>query len=196
MGATTKTIDMSNVKEGGNFNKHRVPEGDYKAKILKVEDAESKADKGFQYLFTIQLDKFSSYKYPYYCKLVDNQLWKLRNLLVAAGKNVPKKRMKLDPNTVVGKWIGVTMEDDEYDGKMQSNIAAVFPVSELAEGSFDEADADADADEVADTDIAVDDDDTGEEPAKKKGKKEKDKKGKKKGKVTEGDMEELDLEDL
>jgi hypothetical protein len=33
MGATARTIDLTNVKEGGNFNKKRIPSGDYLAKI-------------------------------------------------------------------------------------------------------------------------------------------------------------------
>lgn len=130
---TPKVIDFSNVKDAGQFNPHQVPMGDYLAKIVKVEDGESKKSKAFQYVFTIKLVKFSSYGYPYYCVLQENQLWKLRNLLVAAGQNVPKKRIKLDPSRVVGKLIGVTMEDDEYEGKMKSVIASVFPASELGD---------------------------------------------------------------
>jgi hypothetical protein len=152
--ASAKVVDFSNVKEGGgSFNKHRIPSGDYPCKILKVEDAESKSDGGFQYLFTLQPLKFSQYKYPYYCKLQENQLWKLRNLLVAAGITVPKKRMKLDPSKVVGKIVGVTFEDDEYEGRMQSSIASIFPASEL------DADDIPDSDDEDEPEAAVDEDD-------------------------------------
>jgi hypothetical protein len=138
--ATAKVIDLTNVKDGGNFNKKRMPEGDYPARILKVEDTKSGSDEGFMWLFTIQVDKGGTY--PYYCKLVENQLWKVRNLCIAAGMNVPKKRLKLDPEKLVGKRIAVTLEDDEYEGKKQSNIAATFPLSELddyAAGEDDDA---------------------------------------------------------
>ncbi len=128
--ATAKVIDLTNVKDGGNFNKKRMPEGDYAARITKVEDTKSGADEGFMWLFTIVLEKGTG-TYPYYCKLVENQLWKVRNLCIAAGMNVPKKRLKLDPEKLVGKRIAVTLEDDEYEGKKQSNIAATFPLSEL-----------------------------------------------------------------
>ena len=131
---SSKVVDFTNVNDAaGSFNKKRVPSGDYLAKIVKAEDAMAKGDNVFQYLFTIKLEKYSQYAYPYYCKLTENQLWKLRNLLIAAGINVPKKRVKLDPSKVVGKFIGVTMEDDEYDGKLQSSVSAVFPASELGE---------------------------------------------------------------
>jgi hypothetical protein len=151
--ASVRTIDMSNVKDGGGtFNKRRVVAGDYEGKIVKVEDAKVKKGDNegeFQYLFTIVLSSHPANKYPYYCTLVANQLWKLRNLFIAAGKQVPKKKVKLDPNVIVGKTIGVTMEDDEYEGKAQSVIAAVFPASELSavESDDDEDDATDDEDE-------------------------------------------------
>ena len=152
---TSKTVDFTSVKDGGGaFNKHRVPEGDYLATITKVEDAPAKSDDVFQYLFTIKLKKFGSYAYPYYCKLQENQLWKLRNLAIAAGLNVPKKRIKFDPTKVLNKVIGVTMEDDEYEGKLQSNIAALFPAAELMDGNIVDDDEDVEGDEdVEDEDV-------------------------------------------
>lgn len=186
MGASAKAVDFSSVKDGGQFSPKRVLAGDYAAKIVKVEDNESKKTGNFQYLFTIKLEKYSQNSYPYYCQLTENQLWKLRNLLIAAGLNVPKKRMKLDPNKVVGKRIGVTMEDDEYEGKSKSVIAAVFPASELSGEEVD--------DEESDADDAEDTEDEAPEETEEKPKK-KDKKGKKK-KSSEENVEELDISDL
>lgn len=141
--ATPKVVDFTNVKDAaGSFNTKRVPSGDYLGKVVKVEDAPAKGDGVFMYLFTIKLEKYSQYSYPYYCKLTENQLWKLRNLLIAAGINVPKKRIKLDPSKVVGKFIGVTMEDDEYEGKAKSVISSVFPASELGEATDSTSDDD------------------------------------------------------
>lgn len=157
--ATAAAIDFTNVKEGGgSFNKKRQPEGDYKAKVTKVVDAPSKKDQTMQWLFTIQVGSGS---YPYYCKHEENQYWKIRNLLVAAGLTVPKKKVKVDPNKIVGKFIAVTLEDDEYDGKAQSNVAATFPLSELDDDDVpDETEDDVDEDE--------DEDDTPPPPKKKK----------------------------
>lgn len=157
--ATAAAIDFTNVKDGGGaFNKKRQPEGDYKAKVTRVVDAPSKKDNTPQWLFTIQV---GSGTYPYYCKHEENQYWKIRNLLVAAGLTVPKKKVKVDPNKIVGKMIAVTLEDDEYDGKTQSNIAATFPLSELDDDDV----PDEDEDDVEEDD--EDEDDT-PPPAKKK----------------------------
>lgn len=166
--ATSQMVDFSNVKDGGNFNTSQVASGDYLAKITKVEDAKSKGDDTHMYVFTIKLTKHSSYAYPYYCKLQENQLWKLRNLLIAAGMTVPKKRMKLDPNKVVGKTVGVTMEDDEYEGKMKSVVAAIFPAAELMDGSEAVDDDDDETEEEYETEEAdevEDDEDEAEEEA-------------------------------
>jgi hypothetical protein len=178
------------VKERGNFNPKHVPEGDYAAKIVKVEDGESKKDQSFQYIFTIKLQKFSQNSYPYYCKLQENQLWKLRNIAVAAGLNVPKKRMKFDPNKVVGKSIGVTMADDEYEGKLKSVVDAVFPVAELADGGEDVPDDEGFDEESAPTLASDDSEDEAEAPKKSKKKKGKKSKGSK------GELEELNIDDV
>lgn len=158
MTVTARNIDFSKVKDGGNFNKARVPAGDYLAKIVKIEDAPAK-DETPQYLFTIQLVKRASSKLPYYCKLQENQLWKLRNILIAGGLSVPKSKQKVDPNRLLNKLIGVTIEDAEYEGKEQSEIAGVFPAAELGEADDDEVTDDTSDDED------VEDDDTDEEAA-------------------------------
>ena len=111
--ATSTALDFTNVKDGGGgFNKKRQPAGDYPGKVTKVVETNAKKDNKPQWVFTIQVGAGT---YPYYCKLVPEQLWKLRNLLMAAGLNVPKKRIKVDPNVVVGRSIAVTLDDDEND---------------------------------------------------------------------------------
>jgi hypothetical protein len=161
--ASAKTVDFSNVKEAGQFAPRRVPAGDYAAKIVKVEDGKSSKDQEFQYIFTIKLTQFSQNSYPYYCKLQENQLWKLRNLLIAGGINVPKRKASVDPNRLVGKMIGVTMGDDEYDGKEKSTIEAVFPASELDDTAVGGDSEDDDESAYAEDDEDVADDDSDED---------------------------------
>jgi hypothetical protein len=190
--AKAHQLDFTNVKEGGNFSKRHQPAGDYLGKIIKVADAKSKSDGVDMWLYTIEVNGAT---YPLYCKLQENQLWKVRNLFVAAGKNVPKKRVNVDPNSVVGRPIGVTLEDEEYEGKMQSVVQATFPTSELDPSSLSEGDGDDDDDdgETSNPATAPDDDDDEEEAPKPK----KSKKGKK-GKKTADDseLEELDVADI
>lgn len=141
--ASTAILDFSNTKDGVDFNKKRVPAGDYLAKVTRVVDSPTKESKEPQWLFTFQLvDRYTDRKFPYYCKLVENQLWKVRNLFIAAGLAIPKKRVKLDPNRVVGKLVGLTLEDEEYENKLQSQIAAIISASEL-----EDSDSSAEGDE-------------------------------------------------
>lgn len=154
MAATAKVADFTKTKDGGGqFSKKRMPVGDYLAKVVKVEDAESKKDHEFQYLFTIQLVKTPSASYPYYCKITENQLWKLRNLLIAAGISVPKKRVKVDPNKAVGRMIGVSLEDDEYNGREQSVIERIFPAADLNDATDDDEGDDEDQTDETEDDV-------------------------------------------
>lgn len=168
MSASSKNIDFSGVKDGGNFNRRRIPAGDYLATITKIEDAEAK-DGIFQYLVSVKINKLPASVFPYYCKLQENQLWKLRNLLIAAGLTIPKKRMKVDPNRVINRVIGVTIEDDEYDGKEQSTIAGIFPAAELADGYDGEPDepeeeeVEEDEEDILEAEVVEEDDEEEEE---------------------------------
>lgn len=145
--ATKKILDFSNVKEQGNFNPRNVPEGDYLAKVTAVDEGESKSGTD-QWIFTFEVEGVRSGKYPYYCGLVENQLWKIRNLFTAAGITVPKKRVGVDPNKLVGKVVGVELVDDEYEGRMKSVINAIFDKSEVGESDFVADEEDDEEDDV------------------------------------------------
>jgi len=153
--ASVKTLDMTNVKDAtrSGINPKRVAEGDYLARIVSVQDAEVKSGDNqgdFQWLFILSPELHPLAKYPYYCKLDANQLWKIRNLLQSCGINVPKKRIKLDPEKVVGKLVAISLQDDEYEGKMKSTIASIFPPSDMEDTeSTDDEDEDEDEDEEA-----------------------------------------------
>jgi hypothetical protein len=134
MAATKRAVDFTNVKDQGQFQPKRVPAGEYRAKITAVNDHQSDADKNM-WVFTIVLNKHQRASYPYYCGSTEKQAWKIRNLCVAAGIAVPKKRVMIDPNKLVGKEVGVEIDDDEYEGKPKSVLSAFFPVSELTSDS-------------------------------------------------------------
>lgn len=221
MAATKRAVDMTNVKEAGAFNPRRKPEGDYRAKIAKVEDHKSKKGNE-QWVFTIQLADDQRATYPYYCGFEEKEAWKIRNLLIACGKKVPKKRVNVDPNSLVGKEIGISLVDDEYEGKLKSTIDAVFPADDLGEADEpededtdtddedeeDEVDTDDDSDDEDEEDSEDDDDDEEPEPepepVKKKAKKKaaapapakKAAKAKGKKKKAKDDDEDDDLDEI
>lgn len=136
---TKITVDFTNVKDASGINPKQMPEGDYAAIIRKVEEVDKKSG-GKQLLFVIGLQDHANVSYPYYCGYEANVLWKLRNLMISAGVNAPKKAFSFDAEKLEGKALAISLTDDEYDGKMKSVIDAVFPLSEL-EAAEDEDDA-------------------------------------------------------
>lgn len=147
-GATKKAIDFTNVRDKGEFNPRHKPAGDYRMKVVKVQDHVAKGKKvADQWCFTIVLTTDQRSSYPYYASWDPEQAWKIRNLCIAAGIQVPKKRILVDPNKIVGKEIGASLDDEEYEGRMKSVISQVFPVSEL--GGSDEPEDEGD-EEVGD----------------------------------------------
>lgn len=147
MTAAVKVVDFTNVKDGGGFNPVQQTPGDYKAKITKVADHKSHAGNEGWVFSIVTPGGNGRATYPYYCTIDEKSLWKVRNLFIAAGMAVPKKRVKVDPNKLVGKVIGISLDDDEYEGKMKSQIVATFPADELDGDSPDDA-----GDDGADTD--------------------------------------------
>lgn len=160
-----RVLDFTNVKDSSGINPTHVPLGDYKLKIVSVTEGNSKANNP-QWVFVLQSLTLKSATYPYYCTLEEKSLWKLRNLLLAAGLNVPKKRVNVDPARLVNKEIGATLEPEEYEGKWKSIVTAVFPADEVTESPTTPGDAGAE-DDLAEGD-----------------------------EVVEEEMEELDVEDL
>lgn len=141
--ASARAMDFTNVKDGGTFTKKRQAEGDYRGRITKVQDVEAKSDNTPMWLFTVEVNGET---YPYYCKLVENQLWKVRLIFGAAGTVIPKKRMRVDPNKIVGRYVGVTLQDTEYEGKLQSEIRGFIPVDEVV-GNDEDVEDDVEDDE-------------------------------------------------
>lgn len=145
-----EVLDFTDVSDGGGqFNKRRLPEGDYVAKVTKVEEATSKSDNKM-WVFTIQVKHNGvNAEYGHYCILEAKHLWKIRSLWAAAGVVIPKKRVKLDPNAIVGKTIGVTLEDTEYNDKLQSQVRATIPVADV-QGNADDDDVEDDEEDYED----------------------------------------------
>ena len=169
--ATAEILDFTNVKERGNFNTKHIEPGDYTAKITKVTAMEAKSDGEKMWVFTIVLDDHPRAAYPYYVKLVENQLWKLRLLCGAVGVNVGSRKVKIDPNKLVGKALGVAMEDDEYEGRLKSVVAEVFPADEVS-GTPD-GDVEPEEDDLEDEDEDIEEEKPKKRPAKKAAAKKK-----------------------
>jgi hypothetical protein len=148
-------VDFSGVdkeiRSGGRAA--HVPEGDYLAKPVNAELRKSEKS-GSRYLSwrfqVIEPKKFKGKTLYDRTSLKPDALWNLRNLIHAAiGKNVAGKVLNLDPEVVYGKPLMITVEDDEYEGKIRSQIVDYQPKDKYneAEEADDEEDEDDETEE-------------------------------------------------
>lgn len=149
-----EVIDFKDVKDAPSVRPKRLPEGDYLFTITKYEVKPTKENGHKMWSFILVPDAHKSAAYAYRCILTPTSLWKLRNLLIACGMQVPKKQVRVDPTKLVGKKCGGTLEDSEYNDREQSDITAVFPADDLDDdGPTPTTADDADDPEVEDGDL-------------------------------------------
>lgn len=158
-------VDFTDTEGRTGGPSFHFPPSDYAVQVIKAETGHSKEKHTPQLTFTLQVTsgEFKGKKIRYDCYLVPQSLWTLRNLLEAAGKKVPTGQAALDTEKMRGLKFAVTIEDDEYNGKVRSRVTDTFPLSELAAASTKEADEDLTEDEDTetedeDTETEVDDD--------------------------------------
>lgn len=141
-------LDFSKVEERGTINSKHIPEGLHKMRIDNFDDTEASDGVRMLVFYLVPTDaRYKTRRFAYYCKLQANQLWKLRDLLVAAGISVPKSAFNFKPDAAVGKLIAAEVEDETnatYAGR--SNVTGTYGLDILDEdGSIaDEGDDEAD----------------------------------------------------
>jgi hypothetical protein len=154
------------IRSGGGRAAH-VPEGDYLLKIVSHEVRKTKDGTGRYISWRFAIASPAKYKgktvYDI-TSLKPDALWNLRNLIHAAtGKNTAGKVVNFNPETIYGKVIAATLEDDEYtpdDGptKVRSRPADYRPKAELNLAGDDDEDEDEE-DEEEDEEDEEDEDD-------------------------------------
>lgn len=160
-------LDFTKTEERSGWNTRQIPEGIYAAEVVSLQETEAQDGTAMLvYGFQPTDKKYRTRKFPYYCKLQQNQLWKLRDLLVAAGQSVPKKVVNIDPNKIVGAKVAIEIEDDTYNGNVRSTMQSVYSLDlledleddELEDTTEDDLDDDFEDDEEFEEDFDEDDD--------------------------------------
>lgn len=154
--------------QGGGGNK-RYPEGDYKVKFIDWKIVSKRDDpdsKGVQAFFTILEGKYKGQKISDRLWLQDNTLFRIRLFLEAMDVTVPEKKANVNFEKYVGNELGVTLVDNEYNGRTTSQVGDYIDLETLAgadeedDEDEDEEDDDEDEDEDEEEDeLEVDDDD-------------------------------------
>ena len=181
-------VDFEDTESRGGKKSERsahVPEGDYAVKVTKAELGESSEKETPGVFVTMKITNPKKYKDKILRErlwLTKKSLWKVRQFWEACGIKVPSKKVKLDPKKLVGKELAVTVEDDEYEGKIRSQVVDSFMLADYTELKKEEDDLDEDEDESEDEESEEDEDEDEEESDDEEDEDE--------------DLEEVDLDDI
>lgn len=139
-------LDFSKTEERSGWNTKHMPEGLHKMKIDSVQETEAQDGTAMLvYALVPEASAFKARRFPFYCKLQQNQLWKLRDLIVASGGSVPKRAVQIDPGSIVGKSVAVEIEDDNYQGNLRSQVNGTYGLDILDDEDGDSAPDDEEA---------------------------------------------------
>lgn len=161
------TLDFSKVEERSGWNSKEMPEGlhEFKIELVDLKDA-GDGTAMWTYGLRPTNPKYKTRLFPYYCKHQQNQLFKLRDIFIAAGLTVPKKKTGLDPDAPVGKIIAAELTDATGNYAGRSEIDGVYSTNILdgdegaEDGDEEEYDEEADeADEEYEDDAEGEDED-------------------------------------
>jgi hypothetical protein len=178
-------VDFSKVEDGGRI---RVPEGDYRVKIVESRLKDSQAGNSMiVWDFEFLDGKYRGKKITTNTVLTPKSLWVLRKLIDATGSSIPKKLVELDTRKYHDMELGITVTDNEYEDK-NGNSRVSSQVSDFIDPDavkVEDDESDGDLDEITEdkTELKID-----------KGKKGK--KDKKKKKSEDDEVEDLDLDEL
>lgn len=141
-------VDFTDVKSDGP-GRVRLPEGDYKARVKGVKQEESKSgNEMLVWEIEITEGKGKGKSLRTYTVLKKENLWSLKRLLEAMGKKVPNSKVNIDLKKYIGLELAITLTDNEYEGKISSQISDYMPVSILdVEDDEDEDEAEEDESE-------------------------------------------------
>lgn len=158
--AKGRIITLDGTKMQSTGGSVRVPEGDYRAKIKKIQQTETKqGDESMLVLtYTIVDGKYKGKSIVDRIVLRESVFWKLRQVLEALGKKVPNKAFKVDIDKLVGGEVAITVVDGEpYKNRIQSEIGDVQSVDILDADDEDEEEESDDDDDEELEDVDLDD---------------------------------------
>lgn len=133
-------VDFTGVEARASV---KVPEGDYAAKVVKLEQKNSSQKKtpGLYVTFEGLSGALKGKRIQDRHWLTKDSLWTLRNMLEAMGFQVPAGQMNLKEQMLKGKKVGLTIIDgEEYKSKVRSEIGDYLPfdmVGQVATGNED-----------------------------------------------------------
>lgn len=154
------TFDFTNYRDTGSA---RVEPGTYRARVTDFSETESKAG---NVMFEVYLEIVDG---PYAGKQIIDRLpqteramFRSAAFLQALGVKIAKKKLALNPKSLIGRPVDILVEDGEpYNGRVKSEVREYLRATKpakAAEPELPEDDEPAGAAEPASTDTADDTD--------------------------------------
>ncbi|MGI5443345.1 hypothetical protein ACQEV4_40225 [Streptomyces shenzhenensis] len=112
------------------FRPVRKPETEFLAVVTSFEEVKS-GHGNLMWVFGVTLRDDASASYPVYCTFREETAWWFRQFLMGCAVEVPRgsdPHREINPNHLVGKTLGIALEDDEKD---TSAVACFFPAPEF-----------------------------------------------------------------
>lgn len=167
-------VNFSDTESRGGSKGMRsaqVPPNDYAVKVIKAEltTSSEKETPGIRVVFKITQGKYKGKELVDNLWLTKKSLWRVRQALEAMGITVPSSKFKVEPSKLVGTTCAITVDDEEYDGKVRSRVVDTFRLADFEEDeddgelAGDEDDEDSDDDDDDDDEDSSDDDDDDED---------------------------------
>lgn len=142
------TFDFTNYRETGSA---QVPAGTYRARVNDFEETESKAGNA---MFVVYLEIIDG---PYTGKQIIDRLpqtekamFRSAAFLQALGVKIAKKRIALNPKSLIGRPVDILVEDGEpFNGRVKSEVREYLRATKPAAKAEPAADLPDEDDEPA-----------------------------------------------
>ena len=142
------TFDFTNYKDTSTAH---VPAGTYRAEVSDFEETTSKAGNA---MFVVYLEITSG---PHAGQQIIDRLpqtekamFRSAAFLQALGVKIAKKRISLNPKSLIGRPVDIVVEDGEpYNGRVKSEVREYLRATKPAKAEPAAADPMADEDEIA-----------------------------------------------
>jgi hypothetical protein len=111
-----------------------LPEGDYRVHFAEASREDGNEHDYIRWTFVVKEGQFEDKKCYTNTSLAPQALWNLRNLLEAAGVDVPDGSMDLDLDNVedLGEDFMVTIVHEDYEDRKTMKVVEYFPMSDEA----------------------------------------------------------------
>ena len=122
-------VDLTGVTDG-----YTIPDGNYRAKCIEVEQTVSKGGNPmFVWTFEISEGQHAGFQSKVFTAITPAAMWKVAETVMALGVGQTGSVVKFKRSDVVGKECGIALEASEYNGTNRSSVVRVMSLKELAE---------------------------------------------------------------